>query len=134
METVELNIKCKVDNPISTIFQPYPKTKLGEYALEKGYFNGNFSLLDESYFKTSQLEFTSKSEKREIENLHKFFGLAVNFPSCLPLIKLLIKLPPNKMFGLIYRIWDSYCKRKKIFKAKFSIRNYVQAIVRVLRY
>jgi anaerobic magnesium-protoporphyrin IX monomethyl ester cyclase len=134
METVELNIKCKVDNPISTIFQPYPKTKLGEYALERGYFNGDFSLLDESYFRTSQLKFISRSEKRKIENLHKFFGLAVNFPSFLPLIKILIKLPPNRIFGLIHRIWDSYCKRKKIFRVEFSLRDYVLAIVRVLRY
>lgn len=134
METVELNIKCKVDNAISTVFQPYPKTKLGEYALQKGYFNGDFDSLGESYFGQSQLKFSSKPEKRTIENLQEFFGLAVNYPSLLPLIKIIIKLPPNKVFSLIHRIWDSYCKRKKIFNIRFSLKDYLLAIERVLRY
>jgi len=134
METVRLNITCKVDNAISTVFQPYPKTKLGEYAAEKGYFNGNFDSLGESYFGKSQLKFSSKYEKGTIENLQKFFGLAVNHPSFLPFIKALIKLPPNKVFNLIHRGWDSYRKRKKIFNIKFSLKDYLLAIARVLRY
>jgi len=134
METVELNIKCKVDNPVSTVFQPYPKTKLGEYALKEGYFSGDFDSLGESYFGKSELRFSSKDERRRIENLQKFFGLAVNYPSLLPFIKIITKLPPNKIFNLIHRIWDSYCKRKKIFRVKISLRNYLLGIQRVLRY
>lgn len=134
LETLELNIKCKVDNPISTIFQPYPKTKLGEYSVEKGYFSGNYDLLSESYFKGSQLNCFSLAEKRKIENLHDFFGLAVNHPIFLPLIRLLILLPPNRLFKLFYRIWDSYRKRIKIFKTKYSLMDYASAIVRIIRY
>lgn len=134
LETLELNINCKVDNPISTVFQPYPKTRLGEYAVEKGYFNGDFDSLGESYFEGSPLNCFSKKEKRKIENLHKFFGLAVNHPSLLPLIKILILLPPNRLFRLFYRIWDSYRKRTKIFNIKYSLKDYFSAIVRVLRY
>ena len=134
METVRLNIECKVDNAISTVFQPYPKTKLGEYAIEKGYFTGDFDLLGESYFGKSQLKFFSKHEKRTIENLQKFFGLAVNHPSFLPFIEVLTKLPPNKVFNLIHRGWDSYRKRTKIFNIKFSLKDYLLAIARVLRY
>ena len=134
METVRLNIACHVDNAISTVFQPYPKTKLGEYAAEKGYFDGNFDSLGETYFGKSQLKFSSKYEKKKIENLQKFFGLAVNHPFLLPCIKVLIKLPPNKLFNVIHRVWDSYRKRKKIFKVKFSLKDYFSAIVRVLHY
>jgi len=91
-------------------------------------------LLGESYFGKSQLKFFSKYEKRTMENLQKFFGLAVNHPSFLPFIKALIKLPPNKVFNLIHRGWDSYRKRKKIFNIKFSLKDYLLAIARVLRY
>ena len=134
IETLELNIKCRVDNPVSTILQPYPKTKLGEYAVEKCYFNGDFDSLGESYFGESPLKFSSTKEKRRIENLQRFFGLAVNFPFLLPVIKILIELPPNKIFNLIYRLWDSYRKRKKIFKVDFSLKDYFFAIRRVFKY
>jgi radical SAM superfamily enzyme YgiQ (UPF0313 family) len=134
LETVELNIRCKVDNPISTLFQPYPKTKLGEYALEEGYFSGDFDSLGKSYFGKSQLRFSSEKEKERIENLQKFFGIAVRFPVLLPFIKVLINLPPNRFFGWVHRFWDSYCKRKEIFRIKFSLKDYMLAVLRVLRY
>jgi len=134
METLQLNIKCKVDNAISTLFQPYPKTKLGEYTIEKGYFDGNFDLLSESYLQGSRLNCFSNKDKNKIENLHKFFGFAVNHPSFLPLIKILIVLPPNKLFRLFHRLWDSYCKRRRIFNIRFTIKDYLSALLRVLRY
>ncbi len=134
LETLDLNIKCKVDNAISTVFQPYPKTKLGEYALEKGYFDGDFDSLDKSYFNGSVLNCFSKKEKRKIENLHKFFGIAVNHPSLLPIIRILILLPPNGFYRLFYRLWDSYRKRTKIFNIPYSIKDYFSAFIRVLKY
>ncbi len=134
METLKLNAECKVDNAIATVFQPYPKTKLGRYAVEKGYFNGDFDALDKSYFKGSVLTCFTEKEKRKIENLHKFFGLAVNYPSLLPLIKIIVLLPPNRLYQLFYRLWDSYRKRRKIFNIPYSINDYFSAVIRVLRY
>lgn len=134
METVQLNIRCRVDNPISTLFQPYPKTRLGEYAVRNGFFGGDFDTLSEGYFGGSQLRFPSRSQKRQIENLHKFFGLGVCHPRLLPLIRSLIRLPPNKIFNLFHRLWDSYCKRRKIFRINLSFRDYLSALQRVLRY
>ena len=134
LETLKLNISCKVDNPISTIFQPYPKTRLGEYAVENGFFDGDFDSLGKSYFGLSPLKFSSNLEKRKIENLQRFFGLGVNFPILLFVIKVLILFPPNKIYDLIYRFWDSYSKINKIFKVKFTFKDYLAAIVRVLKY
>jgi anaerobic magnesium-protoporphyrin IX monomethyl ester cyclase len=134
METVQLNTRCRVDNPVSTIFQPYPKTGLGEYAVRNGFFGGDFDTLSDSYFGGSQLRFSSRSEKTRIENLHKFFGLAVCHPFLLPLIRIILRLPPNRIFGLFHRLWDSYCKRRKIFRVKLSFRDYLLGLKRVLRY
>ncbi|MEW6665565.1 MAG: radical SAM protein [Thermodesulfobacteriota bacterium] len=134
LETVELDIHCKVDNPIATLFQPYPRTKLGEYAVKAGFFHGDFDRLGESYFERSHLLFPSPREKRQIENLQKFFGLIVTHPFLLPLVRHLIRLPPNPLFGLIYRLWDSYTKSRKIFKIRFTSRDYLAALKRVLRY
>jgi radical SAM superfamily enzyme YgiQ (UPF0313 family) len=134
METLRLNIRCRVDNPVSTLFQPYPKTKLGEYAQENGYFDGDLDDLEKSYFGKSRMVFRSKQEKRKVENLHRFFGFAVTHPVFLPLVKALIQLPPNRFFDLFHRLWDSYCKKKRIFKIQLGVRDYLLAIQRVLRY
>lgn len=134
MDTVALNIRCRVDNPVSTLFQPYPKTKLGEYALKNGYYDGKLDFLGESYFGRSRMIFSSVREKRQIENLHRFFGFAVTHPSALPLIKVLIRFPQNRVFDLFHRFWDSYCKKRRIFKVKLSLRDYLLAIQRSLKY
>jgi anaerobic magnesium-protoporphyrin IX monomethyl ester cyclase len=134
MDTVALNIRCRVDNPVSTLFQPYPKTKLGEYALENGYYDGELDFLGESYFGGSRMVFSSAREKRQIENLHRFFGFAVTHPSALPLVKALIRFPPNRLFDLFHRFWDSYCKKRRIFKVKMSLQDSVSAIRRALHY
>jgi anaerobic magnesium-protoporphyrin IX monomethyl ester cyclase len=134
LETLELNIRCRVDNPVSTLFQPYPKTRLGQYALEKGYYNGDLDFIEKSYFGKSRVAFHSEREKRQVENLHRFFGFAVTHPSALPLVKGLIRLPPNRFFDLFHRLWDSFCKKKRIFNVKMGLRDYVLAIQRILHY
>ncbi|MBN1105170.1 MAG: B12-binding domain-containing radical SAM protein [Deltaproteobacteria bacterium] len=133
-ETVELNTRCRVDNPISTLFQPYPKTKLGEYALAKGLFDGHRHRLGRSYFGSSPLIFSSREEKSQIENLQKLFGLAVTHPSLLPVIKALIKLPPNRLFALFHRLYDSFLKKRKIFRIPFHLKDYLLSLARVLHY
>jgi hypothetical protein len=54
------------------------------------------------------LHFADKKEQRWMENLHKLFPLAARFPWSLPLVRRLIKLPPNRMFRFIYKCSVSY--------------------------
>ena len=41
-------------------------------------------------------------QRRQIENLHKFFPLLVWLPWLRPLVRQLIKLPPNRLFEWVY--------------------------------
>jgi radical SAM superfamily enzyme YgiQ (UPF0313 family) len=134
LETLELNMRCRVDNPVSTLFQPYPKTVLGEYALKEGYFDGNLDRVGESYFGKSRMVFSSLREKRQIENLHRFFGFAATHPRMFFLIRPLLRLPGNRLFDLFHRVWDSYCKMRRIFPVKLGLQGRLLAIQRVLRY
>lgn len=132
--TVELNIKIKADYPWCSIFSPFPGTELSDYALQKGYLSPTFSVeeLDKSFFLSSQLELP---HKRELQNLQKFFQTAVLWPWTFPLIKKLIKLPPNFLFrawfGFVYfRVYIRSEKRNFWETFKFAIKNYKHVLVK----
>lgn len=132
--TVELNIKIKADYPWCSIFSPFPGTELSDYALAKGYLSPTFSVeeLDKSFFLSSQLNMPNK---REIQNLQKFFQTAVLWPWTFPLIKKLIKLPPNFLFrawfGFVYfRVYIRSEKRNFWETFKFAIKNYKHVLVK----
>jgi hypothetical protein len=96
--TLQLDIDLDVDYAAATLCTPYPGTGIAKYAIDNGYFKGDFELIDDSYYTESVIEFASESEKRQTENLHKFFAVTAAIPQLLPIVKRLIKLPPNDYF------------------------------------
>ncbi len=102
-ETILFNSKCKVDFPGFSIFQPYPDTVLTDYAIRKGFFDGDFDNSNPDYLRKSPLKLGIK-EKRELENLNKFSSLLAKFPVLTPIIRLLIKFPENKVYNLVYAL------------------------------
>ena len=107
-ETLELNAKIKTTFPWCSIFQPYPGTELGRYAIERGYIGANFDCDDIQpyFFMTSVMH--NKKDINKIINLQKLFVLGVKFPFTIPLIKKLVKLPPNFMYSLIFLFGYAY--------------------------
>ena len=47
-------------------------------------------------------------DRNRLINLHKFFQTAVLFPSLMPLIKQLVKIPPNPLFQLWFGFFDFF--------------------------
>jgi len=99
-ETIKLNSLIGTDVPWCSIMQPFPKTDIAGFAISKG-------LLDSDYDKAFYPSFFSKNPIRQeniyqLWNLQKFFIIAVKFPFILPLLKLLIKFPPNKLLDLFF--------------------------------
>lgn len=109
-ETIDLNREMEVDVPWCSIFMSYPRLELTEYAISKNLLDRNFDFnkMEFSLHRSSSLNIENKNQ---LENLHKFFYLAVKFPSLIPLIKILIKLPPNKLFYLIYGLSNIYINK-----------------------
>lgn len=99
IETITFNSKLKPDSYIYSILQPYPKTEIANYAFKKGYVDEitpdkfSYSFYRESILKQDNI--------RQLVNLHKLFSVGVCFPKSIPIIKKLIKLPPNRIFDLI---------------------------------
>ena len=109
-ETLKLNILCKPDLGWATIYQPYPKTKLGDLAIRLGLYDGDYDrILETSYFGESPLNIP---DKNKVNNLQKLFTLTVSFPFLMPLTKILINLPPNILFKKIYSFWKERLNKK----------------------
>jgi radical SAM superfamily enzyme YgiQ (UPF0313 family) len=102
LETIKLNIKSKPNFAWCSIFQPYPKTNAWKYCKKNGYLTD--IPIGTNYFRHSVLNL---KDKRELENLHHFFGIAVSFPFLLPLIRLLIKLPLSSLYYLTWNLHRS---------------------------
>ncbi|MFB0545787.1 MAG: radical SAM protein [Anaerolineae bacterium] len=127
-ETLELNIQCRPSYANVFLYQPYPKTELGELACREGWMAGSFDNLSGSVSDNTILRFGSEAEKRQIENLQKLFALMVEFPFLFPLAKQLIKLPRNGLFWLIYKLWKGYAIKRRMFPFRLTPREYVSAI------
>lgn len=109
-QTLELNIKCQPDYAWVSIFQPYPKTKLGEKCLEKGIYKGDFSDIGDNFFDKSILDIENKNE---IANLQKLFAVAVKYPDLYYSGRLqkLIELPYEETKEKFTKIYKNFRKK-----------------------
>ena len=107
LETLALNIACKPDYASVALLHPFPRTEIGDYARELGLLDDvQMAELESStgFGLRSPLRFKNDRERRGVENLQKFFCLAVWLPWLLPLVQRLIRLPQNRLYDMIYTI------------------------------
>jgi hypothetical protein len=116
LKTLQLNYECSPDFAWSSILFPYPKTDIGNYCVEKGFFNGDFDNIPETNKAVSILTFKNTSEKKAIERLHKLFGVAVEFTLIRPFMNLFTRLPLGKLYFIIFYLWYGYCLRIRLEK------------------
>jgi radical SAM superfamily enzyme YgiQ (UPF0313 family) len=133
-ETLALNHACRPAYANAFLYQPYPRTELGEYAREQGYLEGSVDDIDPSAWERSVLRFSSAAEKRQIENLNKLFALAVERPRLTGLVRRLIKLRPNALFRLAYKLWKGYAIKNRVHPYRASMSEFVQTVQRFMRF
>jgi radical SAM superfamily enzyme YgiQ (UPF0313 family) len=133
-ETLALNHACRPAYSNAFLYQPYPRTELGEYARREGYVEGSLDDIDPSAWERSVLRFSSADEKRQIENLNKLFALVVEWPWLAGLVRRLIALPPNPFFRLAYKVWKGFAIKNRIHPYRPSPREFIQAVWRFMRF
>jgi anaerobic magnesium-protoporphyrin IX monomethyl ester cyclase len=133
-ETLALNHACKPAYANAFLYQPYPRTELGEYAREQGYVEGSVDDIDPSAWERSVLRFATPAEKRQIENFNKLFALAVEWRWLTGVVRRLIKLPPNPFFRLAYKVWKGYSIKNRIHPYRPSTREFIQTVRRFMRF
>ncbi len=123
METLRVNIDIQPDIANATIFAPYPKLEMTQYAIDKGFFDGNFDSLNSNFYHGSVLKFQDERDKRRILNLRCFFSFLSHYPIFLPLVRRLLDLPPNAAFRWFGDLVDGwYLKRCVAYR--FSVRDF----------
>jgi len=132
-ETLDLNIQCRPDYANVFLYQPYPKTRLGEMANSMGLMEGSFDSLSGSVSDTTVIRFGSEAEKRQIQNLQKLFAITVEFPWLRGLVRQLIKLPANPLFWLIYKLWKGYALNRRLFPIRMRPLQYLRTALQYMR-
>lgn len=124
LRTLRLNQRCRPDYALAMLWQPYPGTELARFAVEQGHFHGNYDCLDFSYYYRSHLHFRGDGERRRIENLQKLFGVAAMVPATTPLVTLLSRLPPNRVFDTIFETVYLVFHQTEIFPHRVGWRDW----------
>lgn len=105
-KTVNLNVKIAADFPQCSVFQPFPGTEFCEtYVMNKSPEEENDFIKGLNFYASSPVK---QKDSTQLINLEKFFYYAVKFPFLQPLIRALIKIPPNKFFFYFFLISFAY--------------------------
>lgn len=117
-ETLELNIKCQPDYAWASIFQPYPRTELGDRCVREGVYTGDFFDIDSNFFDKSILNIKNKNE---IANLQKLFAITVKYPQLYysGLLNKLIELPYRSTKERFTELYKEF--RKKADKILYGV-------------
>jgi anaerobic magnesium-protoporphyrin IX monomethyl ester cyclase len=134
LQTLALNHACKPAYANAFLYQPYPRTELGEYARQHGHVEGSLDDIDPSAWERSVLRFSTPQEKRQIENLNKLFALAVEWPRVTRFVQWLIRLPPNSLYRLAYKLWKGYAIKGRIHPYSPSATEYIQTVRRFMKF
>lgn len=125
METWALTVKCKPTFCDAFLLTPYPKTEIYDYSVANGFFDPNIQY-PETYHERIILNL---KDRRQLENFMHLLGVAVEFPSLMPLIKnVLIKLPLRPIYNKIRKFWKGYVYRYRIYPYKVSALESVRII------
>ncbi|HRV82437.1 MAG TPA: hypothetical protein P5218_13440, partial [Planctomycetota bacterium] len=106
MDTVRLNIECKVDHPLCSIVQPYPEFEINQITKDMGIAVAEYDNFPTQFNREGTIEI---KDKAAIENLHKWFPILVRNPSLMPvaiwtLHKRWLKMPLLWMY-MMYSEW-----------------------------
>ncbi|MEE9614232.1 MAG: radical SAM protein [Thermodesulfobacteriota bacterium] len=129
IESLDMNLRCRVDLGEFPIFVPYPGTELARYAMDKGYFDGDFDSLHMSYQNTSPLSSFDEKEKLMQTNLSLLATVCLWMPWARDLIvNRLIKLPLTGLYFVLYYLVKAYLVKTRIYPMSFSISNFVRSV------
>lgn len=135
IESLDINIECKVTFAEFGTAYPYPGCELAEYVVENGWFDPkDFDTLHTSYNSESPLNCFSAQEKRQQRNLELLGTVFVAIPwirkaigSWLPWV---LSLPLTRFYFVLYYLTKGYQIKFQVYPMKFNIGQLVKNIFR----
>jgi len=131
LETLALNIQARPAYAHVFIFQPYPRTELGEFTREQGWM-GSIDDIGEVAWDHSVLNFDD-AHKRGLVVLQRFFALGVEFPRLVPWIKRMMRLPDNPVFWLVSKLWRGWAIKNRVHPVKLNLRELMETAWHFMR-
>jgi anaerobic magnesium-protoporphyrin IX monomethyl ester cyclase len=131
-ETLELNVQTRPAYAHVFIFQPYPRTELGEFTREHGWMVGTFDDIGEVAWDHSVLRF-DEAHKRGLAVLQRFFAIGVEWPRLIPLIKRLTRFPDNPIFWMLNKAWKGWAIKNRVHPVKLGLREMVETARHFMR-
>ncbi|MBI2412311.1 MAG: B12-binding domain-containing radical SAM protein [Deltaproteobacteria bacterium] len=129
IESLDLNLRCRVALGEFPLFFPYPGTELANYAIKRGDFDGDFDKLHMSYQSTSPLKCFTEKEKLLQRNLSLLSTVCLWKPWTRDfIVNTLIKLPFPRLYFLMYYLVKAYLVKTRIYPMKFSFVNTLRGI------
>ncbi len=116
-DTMWLNVRTRSDYAWVSIFQPYPRTHLAEYAEKNGYFDGDYDKVPMSWYRRSVLR---NPYRKKLQRLRPLISLVVEFPWLGKIVPLLVRLPLDPFYRIIWKIHKVYCYRFRVLPVKHS--------------
>lgn len=125
-ETLSLNAQVRPAYAHVFIFQPYPRTELGEFTRDHGWMAGSYDDIGEVAWDHSVLDFDA-AHKRGLSVLQSFFAIGVEWPRLVPLLRRLTRLPHNGLFVLLNKLWKGWAIKNRVHPVKLTLREMVEA-------
>lgn len=130
--TLELNAEVRPAYAHVFIFQPYPRTELGEFTREHGWMVGTFDDIGEVAWDHSVLRF-DRAHKRALSVLARFFAISVEWPRLIPLVKRLTAIPDNRLFWLLNKAWKGWAIKNRVHPVRLSLREVIETAWHFMR-
>ena len=113
LNTLRFNLRHRVTDSWCSIFQPYPRTALGQYCMDQGFINANqLRHCSESFFDESRL---SLPHKPELYALQKLWYFIVEGDLPLDLVQILIRGEYTPAVGAQLQELRFRCSRRKLY-------------------
>jgi len=125
VESLDLNIRCRVTYADFPVLHPYPGCELTEYAVRNGFFDGDFDRLFWSYQAESPFSCFDARTVRAQKNLSLLGPICVMFPRARWLrnltVNVLMHLPLTKLYFFPWYMAKGYLNVFRVYPLELSL-------------
>ncbi len=125
IESLDINIRCRVTYADFPVLHPYPGCELTEYAVKNGFFDGDFDKLFFSYQAESPFTCFTPKEALMQKNLSLLGPICVMFPTARWLrnltVGVLMTLPLTKLYFFPWYLAKGYLNIVRVYPLKLSL-------------
>lgn len=132
IESLDINIRCRVTYADFPVLHPYPGCELTEYAVKNGFFDGDFDKLFFSYQAESPFSCFDARTALQQKNLSLLGPVCVMFPRARWLrnltVRLLIRLPLTRLYFFPWYLAKGYLNIFRVYPLTLSLPSLVRNV------